>query len=182
MQIHFDSMTPLAASFLKVFLAAAGIAMALIVSRLRGLSRERVGLVRPPLAGTIVWVAIYAAYFLTTNYFMQWRGPWDFTPWRQQGLLVSVLRVLAVGILGPIAEELIFRGALFARLSATKLGAWPSVVILAIAWGVLHYTYAGGVVAMIIAGGLLLGAARVRTGSVWVPALMHIAWNLYAVV
>lgn len=181
MQIHFDSMTPLAASFLKVFLASAAIVAALVVAKMRGISRERVGLVRPPVVGTVVWLAIYIAYFLTTNYFMQWRGPWDFAPWVKQGVLVSVLRVLAVGVLGPIAEELIFRGAFFARLSATKLGPWPSVVIIAIVWGVLHYTYAGGVIAMIVAGGLLLGAARVRTGSVWVPVLMHIAWNLYAV-
>ena len=181
MQIHFEGMTPLAASLLKVVLAAAGIGLALLIAQVRGISRERVGLVRPPFLGTLAWLAIYIAFFLTTDFFMHWRGPWDFAPWVRQGMLVSVLRVLAVGVLGPIAEELIFRGVLFARLSATSLGVWPSVVVLAIVWGVLHYSYSGGVIAIIIAGGLLLGAARVRTGSVWVPVLMHIAWNLYAV-
>jgi len=35
--------------------------------------------------------------------------------------------------------------------------------------------------AVIFVGGLLLGFARRQTGSVIVPILMHIAWNLYAV-
>jgi membrane protease YdiL (CAAX protease family) len=177
----FAGMSPLAASLLKVFLAGAAIVAVLLIARVRGISRERIGLVRPPLGGTVVWIAIYIAYFLSTDLILHWRGPWDFAPWVRQGMVVSVLRVLAVGVLGPIAEELIFRGVFFARLSATRLGVWPSVVILAIGWGLLHYSYSGGVIALIVAGGLLLGAARVRTGSVWVPVLMHIAWNLYAV-
>jgi membrane protease YdiL (CAAX protease family) len=37
------------------------------------------------------------------------------------------------------------------------------------------------VIAVIFVSGLMLGFARRQTGSVILPILMHIAWNLYAV-
>jgi membrane protease YdiL (CAAX protease family) len=181
MQIDFTGMSPRAAAAIKVLLPIAAITIVLVVSKVRGISHERIGLRRPPLLPALGWFAIYVAWMLTTNYFMNWRGPWDFAPWVKQGPLVSVMRVLAVGILGPIAEELIFRGMLFARISATRLGEWGAVLILAPVWAVLHYSYSGGVIAVIAVAGLILGAARIRTKSVWVPIAMHIAWNLYAV-
>jgi membrane protease YdiL (CAAX protease family) len=177
----FADMPPLTASFVKVGLSIAAIVIALVAARARRLTPERIGLRRPRFLATLAWLALYVAFMLATNAIMHWRGPWDFTPWIRQGPLVSALRVLAVGILGPIAEELIFRGVLFARVSSTPVGVWGAAVLLAILWGCLHYAYAGDVIALIIVCGLLLGAARVRTGSVWVPVLMHIAWNLYAV-
>ena len=89
--------------------------------------------------------------------------------------------MLGVGILGPIAEELIFRGLLYGRLVGTRLGAVGSIVILALGWALIHTSYSGVVIAVIFVEGLLLGAARWRTGSVLAPVLMHILWNLYAV-
>ena len=172
----------LARTLPKVVLPIVGIAVVLVVSRMRGLSlRDGIGLKAPPRGGTALWVVIYAAYMLVTDRLMGWRGPWDFTVWREQPLVVDGLRVLAVGILGPIAEELIFRGALHARLAATRLPIAAVIAMLALGWALLHYSYSGGVIALIFGGGLLLGAARWRTGSVVVPILMHIVWNLYAI-
>jgi len=118
---------------------------------------------------------------LGTNAVMNWRGPWNFEPWRQQRLVVSGLRVLAVGILGPIAEELIFRGFLYARLNRTKLAGWMTIVVLAVAWALLHASYSSAVIGVLIVDGILLGVARQRSGSVVVPILMHVTWNLYAI-
>ncbi len=63
-----------------------------------------------------------------------WRGPWDITIWRQSPLFIDALRVLAVGILGPLAEELIFRGLLYGLLSRTRLGVIWTIVFLAGFW------------------------------------------------
>ena len=142
---------------------------------------ENLGWRRPPPGQTILWLLLYAAVILGSNYFMNWRGPWDFTEWRQAPLLVDILRVLAVGILGPIAEEITFRGFLFTRFARTRLGFSGAIALTAIVWGVIHYTYSPGVIALLIFDGLLLGMARLKTNSVITPILMHVMWNLYAV-
>jgi membrane protease YdiL (CAAX protease family) len=166
----------------KVLLPAAAIVLVLTIARARRVSlRDVVGLKAPSPGAALLWIAIYIVFMLASDRVMGWRGPWDFTIWREQPLAIDAMRVLAVGILGPIAEELIFRGVLFGRLAATRMPMAAVIAVIALGWAVLHYSYSGGVIALIFVGGLLLGAARWRTGSVVVPILMHIAWNLYAV-
>jgi membrane protease YdiL (CAAX protease family) len=129
----------------------------------------------------MLWLLLYAAVILGSNYLMNWRGPWDFTEWRQALWLVDILRVLAVGILGPTAEEIIFRGFFFTRLARTRLGVAGAIALTAIGWGASHYTYTPGVIALLMFAGMLLGLARLKTKSVITPILMHMMWNLYAV-
>jgi membrane protease YdiL (CAAX protease family) len=169
-------------TLLKVLIPLAGIAIVFLVARMRRLSlRDDIGLKTPPLGESAVWVLVYAAWMLGTNYVMYWRGPWDFSVWQKSPLLIDVLRVLAVGILGPIAEELIFRGLLYGRLVRTRLGVRWTIILLAAAFAVLHTAYTPAVIAIIFVDGLLLGAARYRTKSVYVPIAMHLLWNLYAI-
>jgi membrane protease YdiL (CAAX protease family) len=169
-------------TLLKAFLPLLAIGIVLFGARRRGLSwREGLGLTKPPLGQTVAWLALYVAWMLGSDRVFGWRGPWDFRPWAQAPLVVSGLRVLAVCILGPIAEELIFRGFLYTRLVGTRLGVAGSVVLLAAVWAAIHTSYSGGVVALIFVDGLLLGAARYRSGSLIVPILMHVVWNLYAI-
>lgn len=167
---------------LKVLIPLVAIAMVFLVARFRGLSlHEDLGLRGSSLTATFFWVGLAAVWMLASNALVNWRGPWDFTPWRETPMLANTLRVLAVGILGPIAEELIFRGLLYGRLAGTRLGAVGSIVVLALAWALIHTSYSATVIAVIFVEGLLLGAARWRTGSVLAPILMHIVWNFYAV-
>jgi hypothetical protein len=178
----FASMSPLQATLFKVAFPLLAIVIVILGVKLRGRSlREVLGLFPPRASQAALWMAIYLAWMLLTDLFMNWRGPWDFSGWARSSMIVNVLRVLAVCILGPIAEELIFRGALYYRFSQTRLGPTVTIVILAAIWAVIHIAYTPGVIAVIFVGGLLLGFARRQTGSVILPILMHIAWNLYAV-
>jgi membrane protease YdiL (CAAX protease family) len=100
-------------TLLKVAIPLLAITAVFVVTKVRRLSpRENLGLIAPPPGLAAMWLAIYLGWMLLTDFLMNWRGPWDFTVWKQSPLIVDVLRVLAVGILGPIAEELIFRGLL----------------------------------------------------------------------
>lgn len=89
-----------------------------------------------------------------------------------------VLAVPGVVIGAPIAEELMFRGALFAGIAQSRLGRVGAVIITAGLWAALH-----GVseslfsVAMIFVMGLALGALLLRYGSIWVTIACHTAWN-----
>jgi membrane protease YdiL (CAAX protease family) len=118
---------------------------------------------------------------LGTNAVIGWRGPWDFAPWRNAPLMDDVGRVLGVGILGPVAEELLFRGVFYAWLIRARVRTVPTVMVLAAVWSVAHLAYAPGVMGLIFVDGLLLGSARYRTRSLVVPMLMHVMWNLYVI-
>lgn len=167
---------------MKVLLSVAEVVAAVLVIRYRSARGEwDFGLRRPHVGALLGWVAIYAAWMLGTNAIWDWRGPWDFAPWRAAPLAVDAGRVLAVGILGPIGEELIFRGILFARIAATRAGVPGAIIITSLVWTLLHIQYGAPVLLLIVVDGLLLALARVTTKSVWVPVAMHIVWNLYAI-
>jgi membrane protease YdiL (CAAX protease family) len=177
------SWTPqLQKTLLKVVLPLVVIGAVFVVARLRRLSwRDDLGLVRPPAGPSALWIAVYVAWMLLTDRLIGWRGPWDFTVWAQSPWIVDVLRVLAVCFLGPISEELVFRGFLYGQLTKTRLGAAGTIVALAAVWSAIHTDYSLPVLLVLFVSGLLLGAARYRTGSVLLPIAMHVIWNLYAV-
>ena len=171
-------MNPIESAAAKAGIAACAIVLLLV--RTRKLPREELGFVHPPLLPALLILIVYLGWMLGTDALMHWRGPWDFRPWLAAPLAASVLRVLAVGFLGPVAEELIFRGW-FLGVLLKKTG--PAVAILATAagWAALHYAYGLEVLGVILVDGLLLGLARWRTKSVYPPIVMHMLYNLYAI-
>jgi membrane protease YdiL (CAAX protease family) len=172
-------MTPIESALVKA--AVAGAAIVLVLFKTKHLSREDIGLVRPTrLPLTLGIMLLYFGWMLGTNALLGWRGPWDWTPWLAAPLLASILRVLAVGFLGPIAEELIFRGWFFALLKP-KVGVAATLLLTSAGWALLHYDYPWTVIGVILVDGLLLGLARLTSRSVYPPIVMHILYNLYAV-
>lgn len=171
-------MSPIASAAVKVGLA--GGACILVLFRTRDLPREELGLVRPPLALSLLFVALYLGWMLASDAAIGWRGPWDWRPWIEPPLAASAMRVLAVGILGPIAEELIFRGWFFGLLEK-RIGVAATIPLTAVGWALLHYSYGWQVILVIVVDGLLLGLARWKTRSVFPPIVMHALYNLYAI-
>jgi membrane protease YdiL (CAAX protease family) len=165
----------------KVAIPLAGIVLVLLRARRSGMSAADIGFVRPVWSEAALWFALYIAWTLGTDALIQWRGPWDFTPWLAMTFFGAALRVMAVCVVGPIAEELIFRGWLLHLARKTRLGDWGAVIAVAAAWAVIHYSYSPAVIGVIFVDGLLLGIARLRTRSIYAPIAMHIAYNLYAV-
>jgi membrane protease YdiL (CAAX protease family) len=166
----------------KIAASLFAIALIVIVVRRRtGDPRAAFAMYAPPPLIFAGWIILYAAWMLGTNAIMHWRGPWDFTVWQNDSLIHDAARILAVGILGPIAEELIFRGVLFTKLLQTKLGLVGTVLLTSVGWACLHFDYSWQVIAMFVICGILLGLARHTSRSLWTPIAMHILWNLYAV-
>jgi len=86
----------------------------------------------------------------------------------------------AIVLLGPIFEEVFFRGFLFAGLVRSRLGGAGTVVVTALAWAVIHVQYDLYGIATVFVIGLLLGWARLRTGSLALTIALHAAFNLVA--
>lgn len=168
---------------MKVVVSVLAIAFSLFaMHRLK--TRRHIGdfaLGKPKFGPLLLWLGIYVVWMLGTNYIWHWRGPWDLGSWKQASFLHDAERVLAVGILGPIAEEFIFRGILYRVFVGTRLGVPGAILIAAAAWAPLHYQYAWGATLLLFVDGLFLGMSRYYAQSVWAPTAMHIAWNLFAV-
>jgi len=171
-------MSAIGSAAMKV--AISGAATAIVLYRTRLLPRDQMGFVRPPIGQSLLLIAIYLAWMLGTNALLGWRGPWDWQPWIEAPLIASAMRVLAVCVLGPTVEELIFRGWLFGWLQP-RIGAAITIGVTAASWAVLHYSYGWQVILVILVDGILLGVARWRTRSVITPIIMHMLYNLYAI-
>jgi membrane protease YdiL (CAAX protease family) len=174
-------MSPVQSALSKVAVSAA--VLIIVFARMRFSRRHGLaefGFARPKLGPALVMLAAYMGWMLLSDAVLHWRGPWDFRPWQQAPLAASVMRVVAVCMLGPAAEELLFRGLLFRRLG-DHLPVAAVIVIAAVGWALLHWSYSWAVIGVIVIDGLLLGLARWRTGSIAPPIVMHALYNLYAI-
>lgn len=172
----------LRSTLLKVALPLATLALVLFAARRRGLSwRDGLGLRAPrpgPAAGFLVgWAAWLALSEFASGVF----GLAAASPWPACPPSIVLLRVAAIGLLGPAAEELLMRGLALDRLRRTKLGATGAVLVVALFWAAMHVSYGPGTILLIALDGVWLGAARLGTRSIWVPIAMHAAGNLLSI-
>ncbi len=92
----------------------------------------------------------------------------------------KALLILTLVIVGPIAEEVLFRGVILPRLSPL-LGAGLATVLTSGLFAVLHLQYGFGVHVVFLYG-LMLSWARLRTGGLSAPIVMHMVINALATV
>lgn len=80
---------------------------------------------------------------------------------------------LAIGILVPIAEELVFRGAILRSLLNlfSQQMHWVAIVFSALIFGSIHMNMAQGIHAFVL--GLLLGWMYYRTKSIFPGLVLH---------
>lgn len=111
--------------------------------------------------------------------------------WIWQNIPADVwARTLWVGFLVnlcvAVGEETIFRGYLLTSLNSIW-GNWMALLVMSAVFGLFHLVaYSEGglqsgtlVLAILLATlfGVLFGWVRLRTGSLWLPAALHLAWN-----
>lgn len=85
---------------------------------------------------------------------------------------------LVVTVVGPIVEELVYRGAGFSLLQ--PFGQWTAVVGIGVAFGLAHGLIEG--LPIITAFGLGLAYLRSRTQSIYPCVLLHSAFNAVALI
>src|SRR5262245_47312993 len=88
----------------------------------------------------------------------------------------------ALVVAAPLFEEAFFRGFLLKGLELSFLGPVGAVVMTAGLWAAIHLQYGALEIALIFCLGLLLGTARVLSGSLLVPLGLHAITNLAATI
>src|SRR6185369_17493514 len=163
----------LRSTLMKVALPLVVIAGTLIASQVfskrKGIPLRDAGFAWPKISMLCLWLAIWIVWIVVTEMAIPVLGLEQAKPWPNYPPLIIALRIAAIGILGPVSEELLFRGILFAALSRQRPGPAGAIVICAVTWAVLHYRYGWGTVGLIALDGLLLGTARHQSRSILVP-------------
>lgn len=173
---------PLVSTLSKLALPAIGIAAMLFAARRRKVALGAdLGFARPRPLPTLAFLLLWVALIAAEEWLSASIGGSTPKSWAGLSTVVVLLRILAIGVLGPIAEELAFRGFLLAWLRQTRLGVWGAIVACAAIWAAIHLQYVPALLLLIFVDGLVLGAARHVCRSIWVPIVMHIGGNLFSI-
>ncbi len=81
---------------------------------------------------------------------------------------------VALVILAPLMEELIFRGYLYGRLRS-KMSALPAIILVSVLFGIMHGQWNVGIVVGVMS--VILCIAREMTGTIYAGILMHMIRN-----
>jgi len=172
----------LQSTLLKVAVPVALIAFVLLVSRSRRFSpREDLRLVWPRPKLLLLWLALWIGWMAAGEVAIRVFGMEQSAPWRDYSPLVIALRILAIGVLGPAAEEIVVRGLVFFRLARTRLGPAGAILLGAGGWAVLYYHYHWGTILMVFLDDVVLGLARWHARSTNLPTVLHSLGNLLSI-
>lgn len=115
--------------------------------------------------------------FITINSFAPRLVDLVFEPFLlPENQVLLAITILFICIIGPIAEEFIFRGLLLKRM-ISKTSVWGGIIISSVLFGILHMDIIGSTIFGIIAALLYL-----ITNNLAIPILFHIANNSFAMI
>lgn len=159
----------------------------------------RYGLRGASLGGWVQMVAAVGGLYGLVYFFLD---PWVTEPvaryfslelvsWREEsiareigeagrsGLLAILSQGLLVGVIGPIGEEVMFRGVLQQTL-AERIGHPVSVILTSLIFALFHVDVV--MFAPLLVLGLILGILRAVFQSLWAPILFHVVNNSVSVI
>jgi len=97
----------------------------------------------------------------------------------------SVLRmpapvmILVMGVIGPLSEEVVFRGVIFGGYKRSG-NVFRAVVFSALLFGLMHMNFNQAAYAVFL--GIVMAVLREATGSLWGSAVFHMTVNIQNVV
>ncbi len=98
---------------------------------------------------------------------------------RADGALLSLW--VALIVVAPVGEELLFRGFLFRGFVREPRDALPGILAISLIWSVLHIQYDWFGASLVFGLGVLLGYVRLYSGSTTLVILLHALLNLESV-
>ncbi|MEX0807513.1 MAG: type II CAAX endopeptidase family protein [Dongiaceae bacterium] len=195
-----DPSSPASQYVILVAVTGSGLAMFIgidIMRRRRHLAWRDLGIRPTTLAPCAVAVLLFLIYIILDGYLVktleldpdgtlteelagQFISP-------QSSLLQIALAMLSLGIMVPIAEELLFRGMVL-RWLQERTGAGAAIAISSLLFATVHFYFLVldpgiglFVTGQIFVLGLLLGWLYVWSRSIWPPIVLHVVNNLATV-
>lgn len=139
---------------------------------------------RPALLSLLLWNGALIAYVFAFDAVKAWAGL-DEIP----EVILEIFRtvsspitlVFVVGLLAPFFEEWLFRGFLLRSFDGRRVRQIVGALLSAVLFAVIHLQYEWYDMLGIVGVGLLLAGARLQSGSLWTPIVMHVVNNLLSV-
>lgn len=142
---------------------------------------------RAPVGGIRMY-CVAAALTVVTQVVIWLAGPWLMpAPAQNQAASATLfgeqwqLALLVIGIGAPLSEELLFRGFLLSAMASTRLGFWPAAIFATIWWTFLHAGYSVLGFISVFVMGLLYSWQLWWSGSLRVPLVCHVLYNIIVV-
>lgn len=150
---------------------------------LYGLRKPRVAQWRSVIAGLLalgaslgsIQLYVMAVTFLGLDFLV----PVDLPPDLILPGTLSILSIIALAVITPVAEEIFFRGFVL-RGFVNRWGVAPGILLSAIVFAGLHFQ--PPIIIPVFITGLLLGILYWYTGSIWPGVGVHAGQNLIATV
>lgn len=89
---------------------------------------------------------------------------------------------VAMIVVAPVGEEILFRGFLFRGFIHEPRNAVPGILAISLIWSLLHVQYDWFGTALVFALGVFLGFVRLWSGSTTLTIVLHMLVNLESVV
>ncbi|WP_448566786.1 CPBP family intramembrane glutamic endopeptidase [Thalassotalea ganghwensis] len=93
--------------------------------------------------------------------------------------LTLLFGFIAICLLAPIIEELIFRGACFSLLQANNLSNITVVLISSILFTIVHVQYGITELSFVFILAIFFGAVRLKTQNIFLCIALHSLHNIY---
>ena len=98
---------------------------------------------------------------------------------KEHGVVRIAFALLAMTV-GPLVEELVFRGMLLGSLLKRELAPWLAVLVSALAFAIFHFEPKR--ILILVTAGIVLAVVRLRTGSTGASAIAHAVNNAPAAI
>jgi len=164
------------------------IGLVLLICRQRRLARkETLGLYWPTPKQFLLFFTIFAClaaleegtlYALNLNEVTRW----------DYDTASTIIRIIGICMVAPVAEEMIFRGLMFSQIAQTKFGVKGAIILPAVFFMLAHFDKniepgLGYVIFLqILVDGLFFGFVRHKTNSILLTIVLHAIGNSAAVI
>jgi membrane protease YdiL (CAAX protease family) len=93
------------------------------------------------------------------------------------------LLFIAVVIIAPIFEELLFRGFIYKGLESSPLGIVGTIIITSVLFTMIHSgQYDLSILLVLFPLAVIISLSRYRSGGIYLPIYLHFVNNLYSAV
>ncbi len=147
--------------------------------------RKYLGLAKPRLWGLLGWTATGIVLVAAGDVVSYLTGQPVVAPFMvdvYETAYFLPLLLLALIVVGPALEELLFRGFMLEGIRRSRAGPVVALLLTSVLWAACHTQYSWHGIVSIFVYGLLLGAVRMKTNCLWTCFAMHAATNLLATV
>ena len=157
--------------------------MSVLIIRLKGgNTRQYLALTPFSLSVGMALLGILLLFMIGSQGVTYWLGktPLDFVDPLYQSVSSVWLLILAIVIVAPVYEEVVFRGLLWSVIAeqfSEQRGAIVASMVTSFIFAIIHLQYGIYEISTIMVLALIFCYARVKSGSLLLPILLHILNN-----